>query len=438
MIADPRGGLDGFRVQWPFAARYARVNGWRMHYIDEGAGDPVMLLHGNPTWGFLYRRVIPPLVDAGHRVIVPDMIGFGLSEKPAREQAHSLDGHIANLAGLVRQLDLRRLTVVCHDWGGPTGLSFAMSNQERIRALAVMSTWAWPTPPAEFHTRLFPWRMMHAPLVGPYLLGRHNVLARRGVYLSVVGRDKFRREAQAAYEAVLPDAETRLLTWVWPRWIPLDDTARAQARFAWLEAELAKSRLPTLIILGTRGRDVRRRDLRRTIQAPAATCRGAAHGDRPALPARGFRSRDCRADRRLPRQAGRHVMANVAIIARPVTEGTRHALVLTEDRLGHYPEFRAFFVRTFDLDRVGLSDPGFVRAPSGMAYALVFVGRSGEPFPSGLEIYAIVDALEPLDDAVVDKDLWAILGWMIGGVGAPWTVEDLHATGRLYRIPAAG
>ena len=64
MIADPRGGLDGFRVQWPFAARYARVNGWRMHYIDEGAGDPVMLLHGNPTWGFLYRRVIPPLVDA--------------------------------------------------------------------------------------------------------------------------------------------------------------------------------------------------------------------------------------------------------------------------------------------------------------------------------------------------------------------------------------
>jgi hypothetical protein len=131
-------------------------------------------------------------------------------------------------------------------------------------------------------------------------------------------------------------------------------------------------------------------------------------------------------------------MADVAIIARPATEGTRHALVLTEDRLGHYPEFRAFFVRTFDLDRVGLSEPGFVRAPSGMAYALVFVGRSGEPFPSGLEIYAIVEALEPLDDAVVDKDLWAILGWMIGGVGAPWTVDDLHATGRLYRIPAAG
>jgi hypothetical protein len=131
-------------------------------------------------------------------------------------------------------------------------------------------------------------------------------------------------------------------------------------------------------------------------------------------------------------------MADVAVITRPATEDMRQALVLTEDRLGHYPEFHAFFVHMFDLDRVGLSEPGFVRAPSGTAYALVFVGRSGEPFPSGLEVYAIVDALEPLDDEVVDRDLWAILGWMIGGVGAPWTVENLQATGRLYRIPATG
>ena len=130
-------------------------------------------------------------------------------------------------------------------------------------------------------------------------------------------------------------------------------------------------------------------------------------------------------------------MADVAVIACPETEATRRALVLTEDRLGHYPEFRAFFARTFSLDRVGLSEPGFICAPSRMAYALVFIGRSGEPFPSGLEIYAVVDALEPFDDAVVDKDLWAILDWMIGGVGAPWTVEALQATGRLYRISAA-
>jgi haloalkane dehalogenase len=178
------------------------------------------------------------------------MIGFGLSEKPTREHAHTLDGHTANLVSLVRQLGLTRVTVVCHDWGGPTGLSFAMSNPDRVRALVVMSTWAWPHPPAEFHTRVFPWRLMHAPLVGPYLLGRHNALAGRGVYLSVVNRDKFRREAQSTYEAVLPDTETRLLTWAWPRWIPLDDSARALDRFVWLEQKLAKSKLPTTIIWG--------------------------------------------------------------------------------------------------------------------------------------------------------------------------------------------
>src|SRR5271163_3679087 len=120
-------------------------------------------------------------------------------------------------------------------------------------------------------------------------------------------------------------------------------------------------------------------------------------------------------------------MPDVAVIAKPATEGTRQALVLTEDRLGHYPEFRAFFVRTFDLDRVGLSEPCFVSAPSGTTYTLVFVGRSGEPFPSGLELYAIVEALEPLDEKAVDEDLRAVLSWMIGSVAATGTVEKLQA-----------
>jgi hypothetical protein len=120
----------------------------------------------------------------------------------------------------------------------------------------------------------------------------------------------------------------------------------------------------------------------------------------------------------------------------PDLRGTRRALVLAEDRVGHYAEFRDFFVRAFDLGRVGLADPGYVRAPSGLHYALVFAGRSGEPFPAGVEIHALVPALEPLDEPAVDRDLWAILRWMIAGVGAPWTVQDLEATGRLYRTPA--
>ncbi len=131
-------------------------------------------------------------------------------------------------------------------------------------------------------------------------------------------------------------------------------------------------------------------------------------------------------------------MTGVAVIRRPELSGKRFAFALAEDRVAHYPEFRAFFARAFDLDRVGLAEPGFVQAPSGLAYAFVFVGRSGEPFPAGVEISAIVDALEPIDEEIVDRDLWAILRWMIEGVGSPWRVEDLDGTGKLYRIPAAG
>jgi hypothetical protein len=126
----------------------------------------------------------------------------------------------------------------------------------------------------------------------------------------------------------------------------------------------------------------------------------------------------------------------ITVVPAPSLAGTRLELVLAEDNLGHYPEFRAFFSRTFDLDRVGLAQPGYVQTASGAIYALIFIGRSGEPFPSGVEIRAIVPALEPMDEASVDGDLWAILRWMIEGVGGEWTAESLAATGRLFRIPA--
>lgn len=128
-------------------------------------------------------------------------------------------------------------------------------------------------------------------------------------------------------------------------------------------------------------------------------------------------------------------MSTVTVITTPSLEGKRRAFVLAEDRIGHYPEFRTFFAETFGLDRVGLGKPGYVMAPSGMEYAFVFIGRSGEPFPAGVEIHAVVPALEPLDEEAVEGDLWAILRWMISGVGGAWTVADLAATGRLYRIP---
>jgi hypothetical protein len=125
------------------------------------------------------------------------------------------------------------------------------------------------------------------------------------------------------------------------------------------------------------------------------------------------------------------------VVADPSLDGRRLAFVLAEDRLGHYPEFRAFFARVFDLDRVGLTQPGYVQMPSGAIYALIFIGRSGEAFPSGVEILAVVSALEPIDAAIVDRDLWSILRWMIEGIGGEWTAEAMEATGRLFRVPAS-
>jgi hypothetical protein len=123
-------------------------------------------------------------------------------------------------------------------------------------------------------------------------------------------------------------------------------------------------------------------------------------------------------------------MTKVEVIEKPSLDGKRAALVLAEDRVGHYPEFREFFIWRFSLDTNGLSKSGYIRGPSGTIYS-----RSGEPFPDGLEIYALVDALDPLNEEDVDTDLWAFLRWMILGVGGEWKVEDLDATGRLCQLP---
>ncbi|HLG84146.1 MAG TPA: hypothetical protein VKY22_24300 [Bradyrhizobium sp.] len=128
-------------------------------------------------------------------------------------------------------------------------------------------------------------------------------------------------------------------------------------------------------------------------------------------------------------------MSAIEIVAQPDLANKRRAFVLAEDRVGHYPEFREFFVRVFSLENDPLSKPGYVRAPSGMVYALVFVGRSGEPLPAGVEIYALPDALAPLDERATDTDLWEILRWVIEGVGGEWKVSDLEATGKLYQLP---
>lgn len=115
----------------------------RMHYVDEG--DPrapvMLLLHGMPTWSFLYRRMVPGLVEAGYRCITPDHIGFGKSDKVLEDDWYSIERHSQNLAHLTRALDLRQVTLVCQDWGGPIGLRQVVDMPERFERLVIMNTW---------------------------------------------------------------------------------------------------------------------------------------------------------------------------------------------------------------------------------------------------------------------------------------------------------
>lgn len=229
------------------------INGWRMNYFDKGPRDatPVLLLHGNPSWGFIWRDCIPPLLSAGLRVIVPDQIGFGLSEHPHSAAAHSLENHAANLVALIDKLELKNIFFVCQDWGGPTGLAALLARDNCSSAIAVMSTWAWQNPSAKFHNQILPWRTMHAPLVGPYILGRKKAFPGRGMYLSVVDRKKFLSDTMQHYEDVIPDTDDRRLTWQWPRSIPINaSTDIAKNFFQRLEEGVKGLKLPSLIIWG--------------------------------------------------------------------------------------------------------------------------------------------------------------------------------------------
>ena len=129
---------ETFGGTFPFTPHFSTAAGFRMHYVDEGNGEPIVCLHGEPTWGYLYRNFIPPLAQR-HRVIVPDHMGFGKSDTPA-DREYSLRAHTENLAALIAELDLRDITFVVQDWGGPIAGAYTVRYPERVRRLCLMNS----------------------------------------------------------------------------------------------------------------------------------------------------------------------------------------------------------------------------------------------------------------------------------------------------------
>ncbi len=148
---------ETFDGTWPFAPHFHDGAGFRMHYVDEGGGDPIVCLHGEPTWGYLYRRFIPRLAKLG-RVVVPDHMGFGKSATP-QDREYTIRAHIDNLESLlVSHLRLTNITLVGQDWGGPIASGFALRHPDRIKRLCYMNTGLPGRPPAGVPTVAdFPW-----------------------------------------------------------------------------------------------------------------------------------------------------------------------------------------------------------------------------------------------------------------------------------------
>ncbi len=196
------------RSEYPFKSHDLQVEGGQMHYVDEGQGRPLVMVHGAPTWSFLYRYLIKGLSDE-YRVIAPDHIGFGLSEKP-ENWTYLPQDHTRNLEALIEHLGLKDIVLVVHDFGGPIGLSYALDHPENVSALVVFDTFLWSLqgdPEFERSNRLL------NNAFGRWLFLKQNFSARM---LVRSGWGKHRPLTQARYRqytAPFPDAASRWGDW---------------------------------------------------------------------------------------------------------------------------------------------------------------------------------------------------------------------------------
>jgi haloalkane dehalogenase len=211
---------------YDFEPHYKEIDGYRVHYLDEGPkdGQPILLIHGEPTWAYLYRKMVPVLTAAGHRCIVPDLIGFGRSDKPASMDVHTYRFHVAAMAKLVKELDLSEVTFFGQDWGGLIGLRVVAENEE-LFARVVISNTGLPVGSAVVSPAFMNWKRINQGMID-----RGDIPT--GMMVSSSVGDP---TVAVAYDAPFPEPSYKAGPLIMPQRVPvtLDDPAREANLRAW-------------------------------------------------------------------------------------------------------------------------------------------------------------------------------------------------------------
>jgi pimeloyl-ACP methyl ester carboxylesterase len=236
------------RELYPFDSRFIRLAcGHRMHYLDEGSGPPVLMLHGNPTWSFYYRTLVLGLRDR-YRCIVPDHVGCGLSDKPAGWN-YRIDAHVDNICQLVTTLDLRHVTLVVHDWGGPIGYLTSLRLPQRFRRCVVFNSTVFLQSLPKLLTA------MRLPVYGPLLIRGLNGLLRAGLRTGVANPARFTSQVRAGYTFPYDSWAHRIAILRFVQEIPLERDHPNRPLLDEIERQLDRLRQwPHLVIWGMQDR----------------------------------------------------------------------------------------------------------------------------------------------------------------------------------------
>ncbi len=228
--------LEGL-PDFPFEPHYRELDGLRLAHLDEGEGAPVVFMHGEPTWSFLWRKVIPPVRDAGFRCIAPDLAGFGRSDKPIDIDWYTYDRHVAMIAPLFEELDLRGATMVVHDWGGPIGLRLAVEHPDRFDRLVILDTGLFTG---------------HQRMTDAWLAFRDFVARTEDLPVGFLVRGACKNDPGddviAAYEAPFPSVASKAGARAFPLIIPHSTDAPGAAAGQRVQDALAQDTRPTLML----------------------------------------------------------------------------------------------------------------------------------------------------------------------------------------------